>query len=971
MINLRLTRLGFVAALKAMVCLVWGEVPVQPLANLNPIHFFHGPLNGADVGGDPGFQPLGGLVQGRDGRLYGVTSRSGDDIDFSGGGIFQMTTNGELTTMAVFSYRPSEVELGSSLPSGTIIGSNPRAGLVEGPDGDFYGSTAGGIQILDPAHTGNEEDSFNMGALFKVAPAGMITMLACFTNHSHAVDRLAIGSDGNFYGVTARAVKGGGEETVFRLTPGGMITVLHTFMGASDGYDPGAGLIQGRSGWLFGTTAGGLGTIYQINTNGVLITLHSFAGGSEGSRPLARVVESPDGTFFGTTSSGGAGAGQGTVFQFKPGGELATLYTFTGGNDGANPGQLIWGNDGHLYGTTLAAGPLGAGTIFSITTNGVFTLLNWFESAADESRPSELIQGRDGSFYCTASGGGLFAGGAIYQLLPMNNALSIFMPPGNRSVLPGSTTYFNVSASGRFPLRYQWEKDKMPLRDDDRIYGSTKGTLVISNALPSDAGSYRVTVMNPFGTVTSVVAILTVVLPAAPMHVLYSFEAVLDSQSFLPMGGVTLDAEGNFWGTTSYDGGTVFRLAANGNFTTLHIFGTATNNEGDNRDGYAPIGQLVQGKDGAFYGTTQLGGQYDEGAVFKITSEGTFNTVVSFDGINGVYPMAGLTLGLDGNLYGTTVGGGASLAQSTNADFMGYGTVFKLTPSGRLTTLVSFNGANGAQPNGALTLAPDGSFYGTTLTGGASFRPKDDPVLNVVGSYGTVFKMTPNGVLTTLFSFAGTNGAGPVGSIALGTDGNLYGTLIAMVSANQRTNGAVYRLTPQGSLTLLHSFTGALDGGTPMGGLMLAKDGGFYGTTALGGKYGAGVVFRVTPAGAFTTVCAFTGGLDGRYPVSGLVQSPDGRLLGTTTIGGAKQGGIVYAMDLSQISPRLHVIGNRGQILLSWPASANNFTLERSVELGSHTQWFPLGIAPSQEGGQQLILLQPTTSQSFYRLRAP
>jgi uncharacterized repeat protein (TIGR03803 family) len=239
--------------------------------------------------------------------------------------------------------------------------------------------------------------------------------------------------------------------------------------------------------------------------------------------------------------------------------------------------------------------------------------------------------------------------------------------------------------------------------------------------------------------------------------------------------GLTLGKDGNFYGTTEIGGsngyGTAFQVTTNGTFTKLVDFSyTAT--------GADPTG-LTLGKDGNFYGTTSEGGGSNFGTVFQMTTNGTLKTLVSFNGtIDGAYPLATLTLGQDGNFYGTTHQGG-DLNLNSNR---GFGTIFQVTTNGQLTTLVNFNGTNGASPTG-LALGSDGNFYGLTASGG-------NTNLNYGYGYGTVFKLTTNGLLTTLVYFNGTNGTSPTG-LTLGKDGNLYGTTGAGGSGNF---GTVFRL---------------------------------------------------------------------------------------------------------------------------------------------------------------------------------
>jgi uncharacterized repeat protein (TIGR03803 family) len=269
-------------------------------------------------------------------------------------------------------------------------------------------------------------------------------------------------------------------------------------------------------------------------------------------------------------------------------------------------------------------------------------------------------------------------------------------------------------------------------------------------------------------------------------------------------------------------------------FTTLASF--------DGADGaYASFGSLVQGFDGNFYGTTYGGGANQAGAVFKVTPSGALTTLYSFCAqaacTDGSSPEAGLVLATNGNFYGSTTAGGAS----------GDGTVFEITPAGTLTTLHSFDGTDGATPFDAPVQATDGNFYATTPGGGAYGQ-------------GTVFKMTPSGTLTTLYSFCAQagcpDGSDPEGGLIQGTDGNFYGTTNSGGTSSGCGSdgcGTVFKITPAGTLTTLHSFQDS-DGDNPYDALVQATDGNFYGTTHNDGAVGDGTVFRISTSGTLTTL---------------------------------------------------------------------------------------------------------------------
>ncbi len=284
-------------------------------------------------------------------------------------------------------------------------------------------------------------------------------------------------------------------------------------------------------------------------------------------------------------------------------------------------------------------------------------------------------------------------------------------------------------------------------------------------------------------------------------------------------------------------------------------------------DGANPYAELASGGDGSFYGTTFRGGTNGFGTVFNITPAGALTPLYSFTyGVDGANPTAGLALGTNGSFYGTTFLGGTNFSE---------GDIFEISTNGALTPLYSFTGGlDGANPRAGLLQGTDGNFYGTTHEGGSG--------------YGGVFVMSAGGALTPLYSFTnGDDGGSPYAGLAQAADGNFYGTAS---SGGTNGHGAVFRITPAGTLTPLYSFTGGSDGAEPTARLLWASDGNLYGTTFSGGAQGAGVVFRMTTNGALTALYSFTNGVDGAFPFAALIQGADGSLYGTTEAGGSGYG---------------------------------------------------------------------------------
>ncbi|HEY1716779.1 MAG TPA: choice-of-anchor tandem repeat GloVer-containing protein [Verrucomicrobiae bacterium] len=430
---------------------------------------------------------------------------------------------------------------------------------------------------------------------------------------------------------------------------------------------------------------------------------------------------------------------------------------------------------------------------------------------------------------------------------------------------------------------------------------------------------------------------------------------------------------GDFYGTTSYGGsnncGAVFRVTTAGAFTNIFSF--------NGTNGYEP-GSLVNGNDGFFYGTTVYGGTNYAGAstgngtIFKITTNGVFTSLFSFKGTNGSFPRGPLALGSDGNFYGITEYGGNNYIQF--APTTGSGTIFKITTNGALTSVFSFSGTNGASPSGGLALGNDGLFYGTTFYGET----------NSTGNTGngTVFEITTNGVLNTLFFFNGTNGADPALGLALGSDGLFYGTTVfggTNYAGAFTGNGTVFKITTNGDLTTLVSFNGTNgypNGYDPQGYLTQGSDGNFYGTTLYGGNPNPafpgqtyGTIFRVTTNGALTTL-TYLNGTNGSQPYSQMVLGSDGNLYSTLgnvngqqTINGGTFSRLVLPSVITALTP------TNNSATLSWASFSNGvYRVEYSSSLTTQN-WMALATNTATGNTTSFTDTSGSTTQRYYRIR--
>ncbi|HEY3333531.1 MAG TPA: choice-of-anchor tandem repeat GloVer-containing protein [Capsulimonadaceae bacterium] len=662
---------------------------------------------------------VSGLVQGADGKFYGVSSNGGDTYQ---GEVFSVTTSGVRVMLHSFSGGD---------------GAYPRAALIDGGDGFFYGTT----------HSGGAS---NMGTVFKVAADGTFTSLYSFSgpDGSYPVSSLVKAKDGKFYGTTEF---GGStnDGTTFVLSASSSFAMLHSFSGA-DGSRPKAGLIQAKDGYFYGTTYGGgatlQGLIYKMTTMGVVTSLHELGAGdgwqidagllqgsdgllygviendksggngsniftvstsgdfkvicnvseANGDRGVTSLTEAPDGAFYGVTASGGTN-NSGAVFKVGKDGSFTSVCSFDGYTLVGPCSPLTFGRDGKLYGATSA---FGASAIFAVSTIGYLTIVSKFETFDGERPNAALVRGSNGSLYSTTVAGGAKCG-------------TVF-----RVARDGAYSIVNCLDSAIASNPYY----SLLLASDGNLYGTS------ATGGPNGLGSvYKVL---PDGTAT----------------VVHSFSI---AEGARPTGELVQARDGYLYGLTFQGGrfgkGTAYRMALSGSLTLLHNFSDA---EGDIQGT-----GLMQAVDGNFYSISRKGSPATY-SVFKMTPNGTVSILYTLGSSDGKVLTSTPIQYSDGSLYGTVMSGDGL-----------YGGIYKLKLSGEFDLIHKFDGSiGGAYPTSTLCLLGNGELYGTTSYGWPN-------------TSGNVYVIQPDKTLSIVYSFEGAkDSVYPLSSLVQGDDGRLYGT---------------------------------------------------------------------------------------------------------------------------------------------------------------------------------------------------
>jgi len=702
-----------------------------------------------------GANPYAPLLAGPGGALYGTASAGGQsDL----GVVFELAGGG---------YKVLHSFKGGS------DGAKPYAGVAQDAAGNLYGTTYQG-------------GAANAGVVYKLTPSGQEAVLYSFTGGADGGNpyaSLIVDSAGNLYGTTSAGGSTnctGGCGVVYKVSPAGQQTVLYSFAGTPDGANPYAGVIADSSGNLYGTTHGGgvysVGTVFQLSGSGQETVLHSF-GLVPGAMPYAGVIRDSAGNLYGTTSEGG-----GVIYELQQGGSYTVLYSFPYPAHRQTPTRpesgLVRDPAGNLYGTTQLGGTAGIGAVYMLSPAGTLSTLYSFPGGGlSQSGPvsfnAGLIRDSAGNLYGTTPYAS--TGGMVYKLSAAGQGTTLFNftgAPGGTAPVAGlirdtagnlyGTTSLGSAANAGVVYKLATSGQETVL------YSFTGG----SDGADPVAGLTRDSAGNLYGTTfhsgTADMGVVFKVSTTGQETVLHSFTGGADGGN--PEAGVTLDPEGNLYGTAIGGGaagaGVVYELDASGQETVLYNFTGGA-------DGGTPDAAVIRDWHGNLYGTTFYGGK-GFGVVYRLNPAGQETVLYAFASVaDGGNPVAGVIRDSQGNLYGTTLNGGG---------------VYELTAAGQYSVLYAFTGGtDGGTPFAGVIRDSAGNLYGATNLGGT---------LSCGQGFGcgVVFKVDPSGHETVLHSFSGgADGAGPTGVI-FGPAGILYG---AASAGGTLDGGIVFDLSPQ------------------------------------------------------------------------------------------------------------------------------------------------------------------------------
>jgi uncharacterized repeat protein (TIGR03803 family) len=821
--------------------------------------------------GTNGYRPSA-ITRASDGNYYGPAYSS----------VFKLTPAGVFTKLGNFDY--------------TAHGGQLEGGVVMAADGNLYGAALSG-------------GSSGRGTLYRLTPAGTITKLVDFNgpNGSYPCGSMILASDGAMYGLTQQ---GGANDqgVVYKLTTAGAFSVvahLSTTVGTAAGR---TGLVQGPDGALYGLGysggTNGEGTIFKVTIAGAgsISKIADLSYSALGGYSQGTLTVGSDGSLYGTLSGGGL-SGAGVAIRVTTSGVITKLADFTSEVGYSPSGALVLAGDGNFYGQTSYGGPhsTSQGTVFRLTPAGVLSVVAYghrsydtpgYADAIDGSGIGGLVVTEDGSLLGAAASEGPNGYGSIFRL-------STFIAPSSGFFVTGSGGYIPAGFTGSFTANATLIRSESSVAATRTftITNRTAAPVTVSSVTktgssnislnvsglpavlaPNGTHSFTMTYLSalPDGDVTVTVASNDATTPSYQFQVhgrvdrlVKIADMVPDTTGYYPRSDLLPDGAGNFYAMTTYGAsgskGMAIKVTPTGAITPLAPI--ASFGGGD------PYGEFIQGPGGMLYGFTASGGSGNSGTFFRMTPAGETTLIASVSG----YPYGTPVLANDGNFYGLTRFGGGFT-----------GTILRITPAGEVTEVFTFNETTGTRPTGNLIKGSDGALYGVTAEYGANYG-------------GTIFKFTTAGEFTKLADFeSSTTGSYPQEDLIQASDGNFYGIC---TSGGANNEGTIFRMTPSGVLTKLADLDSTTTGKYPEGSLFEASDGNFYGLTKEGGAGGVGTVFRLTPAGVLTKIADFDSATSGAEPLGSLVEGSPGLLYGTASRGGAGDYGTIFKVLIGLPAP--------------------------------------------------------------------
>ena len=666
----------------------------------------------------------------------------------------------------------------------SLVQQNAIGAPAQAADGNYYiASRSGGTNFR--------------GAILRITPSGAVTTVYSFTGLDSAnaapETPLTVGSDGALYGATS--------STFFRVTTAGDFQTLATF-DSSAGFNPVGNLLLDANGAIYAACNGGgtneKGTLLKWTAVDGVSLLASFDGTSVAgaTNPVGGLCRDAAGNLYGVASTG-------VVFRYSEAdglGALVSLDGATSGDDVPFGSSPVMGADGKIYLATDNGGENGMGTILRVGTTGAVEVIHSFDTLETEGSPIwNPVFGNDGNLYGLNTGGPTGAGVA-WRLTPT-----------------GQFTVLNDTVINSFPEYTYANAGPIALTSNGDFIGANRapeflpkgGNIFILRS--SDGAGNLLTALeyaSPFGA------------PSNPVL------------AIAPDGGVY----GTAYGGGAMVHGAIFHISPGGNVEMLSDVPDPSLEH--------PSAGVVRGLDGSYYGVA--------GSIFRYVPGGS--PAPFFEQESPDADFTGLNLPVsaaDGTLYGSSTYGGDT----------GYGSIYRLSSTGVATMLASFNGDNtGANPAGSLILAADGNYYGVCQSGGAT-------------GDGTIFKVTPAGIISVVATFdADATGGSPAGPLVQAGDGNFYGVTAYGPGYG---DGTIFRVTPAGVITVLTTFDPVTQGGPPSSGLTLGSDGLLYGATGTGGPKGGGALFKATLDGQITVLAAFDPAANGAF-ANKVLQTPDG-----------------------------------------------------------------------------------------------